>query len=83
MVDGEPDYGAPPLTVRFVTEANCTATPITYAWDFGDGAKDGNVPHPSHTYERAGEYVAVVRVTAPDGGASDDELDIVVEASLD
>jgi PKD repeat protein len=83
MLDGEPDYGAPPLTVRFETEANCTGGPVEFSWDFGDGSTGGNVPGPSHTYERQGEYVATVRVRAPDGGRSEDELEITVDATFE
>lgn len=81
MVDAEPDFGSAPLAVRFSTEASCTAAPITYEWDFGDGGRGGDTPHPSHTYESPGEYVAIVRVTSPDGGESDDEIEIAVDAA--
>ncbi len=83
IVDAEPDFGAPPLTVHFETEVTCTASPVAYSWDFGDGSKGRNEPNPKHTYEREGEYMAVVRVSAPDGGASDDEVDISVDPSFD
>ncbi len=80
ILDGEPDYGEPPLRVHFETDVDCTSAPVTYSWDFGDGTKGGNEANPVHTYEKTGEYLAIVRVSAPDGGASDDELDIEVEA---
>jgi hypothetical protein len=82
IVDAEPDFGAPPLTVNFITETDCTGEPVTFSWDFGDGTKGGNDPKPSHTYDKAGDYVAVVTTTAPDGGSGTDEIDITVDADL-
>lgn len=82
IVDAEPDFGGPPLTVHFQTEVDCTSSPVKYAWDFGDGGPGSSVAHPSHTYERKGQYVAVVRVTAPDGATSDDAIDIAVDPAL-
>ena len=82
IVDAEPDFGAPPLNVNFITEIDCTGQPVTYSWDFGDGTKGGNDPKPSHKYEKAGDYVATVTVTAPDGGTGSDEIDITVDSDL-
>ena len=82
IVDAEPDFGAPPLSVHFTTETDCTGAPVTFSWDFGDGTKGGNDPKPSHTYAKAGDYVATVSTTAPDGGSGSDEIDISVDADL-
>lgn len=82
IVDAEPDFGAPPLTVNFITEIDCTGSPVTYSWDFGDGSKGGNDPKPSHTYDKPGDYIATVTVTAPDGGNGTDEIDITVDTDL-
>ncbi len=82
IVDAEPDFGAPPLTVNFVTETDCTGEPVTFSWDFGDGSKGGNDAKPSHAYDKPGDYIAVVTVTAPDGGEGTDEIDITVDADL-
>jgi uncharacterized membrane protein len=82
IVDAEPDFGAPPLTVHFSTETDCTGSPVTFSWDFGDGSKGGNEPNPTHTYEKAGDFVAVVSTTAPDGGTGTDEIDVTVDADL-
>ena len=79
IVDAEADFGAPPLTVEFVTEVECTATPVTYAWDFGDGTKGGNEPNPTHVYKKPGDYLAVVTASSPDGGRGSDEIDITVD----
>jgi PKD repeat protein len=82
IVDAEPDFGAPPLTVHFTTETDCTGSPVTFSWDFGDGSKGGNDPKPSHTYQKAGDYIATVTATAPDGGTGTDEIDITVDEEL-
>jgi PKD repeat protein len=82
IVDAEPDFGAPPLNVNFITEIDCTGQPVTYSWDFGDGSKGGNDPKPVHSYAKAGDYVATVTVTAPDGGTGSDEIDITVDSDL-
>jgi PKD repeat protein len=83
IVDAEPDFGPPPLTVRFMTEIDCTAEPVTYSWDFGDGTSGGNEPNPTHVYDKPGDYVAVVTTKSPDGGEGEDEMDITVDAELD
>jgi len=82
IVDAEPDFGAPPLAVHFTTETDCTGSPVTFSWDFGDGTKGGNDPKPSHTYDKAGDYIATVTATAPDGGSGTDEIDITVDEDL-
>ena len=80
--DAEPDFGAPPLTVHFTTETDCTGSPVTFSWDFGDGTKGGNDPQPTHTYATAGDYIATVTAAAPDGGSGTDEIDITVDQDL-
>ena len=79
LVDAEPDYGKPPLKVEFSTEIECTGSPVTYSWDFGDGTTGGNEQNATHVYQKVGEYVAVVKATAPDGGEGEDEIDISVD----
>jgi PKD repeat protein len=83
LVDAEPDFGSPPMKVQFETDVECTGSPVTFSWDFGDGTKGGNEANPVHVYEKPGEYVAVVKVTAPDGGEGEDEIDITVDEDLD
>ena len=82
IVDAEPDFGAPPLTVNFTTETDCTGSPVTYSWDFGDGTTGGNEANPTHVYQKPGDYIATVTTKAPDGGEGSDEIDITVDASL-
>jgi PKD domain len=83
IVDAEPDFGPPPLKVQFMTEIDCTAEPVNYTWDFGDGTAGGNEPNPVHVYEKPGDYVAIVTTRSPDGGEGEDEMDISVDADLD
>lgn len=79
IVDAEPDFGGPPLKVTFTTEIDCTAEPVTYSWDFGDGTKGGSEANPTHVYDKPGEYVATVTTKSPDGGEGEDEIDITVD----
>jgi hypothetical protein len=83
LVDAEPDFGPPPLKVQFETEIDCTGSPVTYSWDFGDGKTGGNEANPTHVYDKPGEYVAVVKVKAPDGGEGEDEIDITADDELE
>lgn len=82
IINAEPEFGPPPLTVSFSAATDCTSAPVTLAWDFGDGTKAGNQPNPSHTYSSEGDYIAVVSATAPDGGTGSDEIDIAVDKHL-
>ena len=51
---GSPQSGPAPLTVTF-TDSSTGDVPLTYAWDFGDGATS-NSQSPLHTYPNAGTY---------------------------
>jgi hypothetical protein len=79
FVDAEPDYGDAPVTAHFTTELECGNQPVTYSWDFGDGASGGNDPNPSHTYTKEGDYIAVVTVKTAKGEEGTDEIDIFVD----
>jgi PKD repeat protein len=83
IVDAEPDFGGPPLEVKFEPEIDCTAQPVTYSWDFGDGTAGGNEAHPTHIYTTPGDFVAVVTTKSPDGGEGEDEIDITVDPEMD
>lgn len=64
-----PSYGNSPLLVQF-TDTSGSANGITsYFWEFGDGATS-TLQNPSHTYARAGSYVAVLTVSGPDGSST-------------
>ncbi|MGI5471752.1 PQQ-dependent sugar dehydrogenase [Streptomyces sp. CA-132043] len=52
--------GQAPLTAEFSASAtDADGDAITYAWDFGDGAKS-TAQNPSHTYQKNGTYTATV-----------------------
>lgn len=51
---------------------------LTYAWDFGDGAR-GTGPNPLHAYQAAGNYTVTLAVT--DGGLTASDT-LVVSASV-
>jgi cytochrome c len=60
----DPDIGTAPLTVRFSVLFNEDLPgPLSFAWDFGDGATDADST-PAHTYERSGEYTTTLTITA-------------------
>ena len=79
IVEGEPDEGAPPLTVKFqgyVEEDE--GGPWKFAWDFGDGSTSTE-QNPTHTYKTEGEFTATLTVTDQRSYTGSDELDIFVE----
>ncbi len=53
--------GTAPLTVAFSAAASGGYPPYTYGWAFGDGT-NSSVGNVSHTYARAGSYVATIRI---------------------
>lgn len=77
LIDADPDFGPPPLSVSFTSEVECTGQNIHYKWDFGDGTTSTEA-NPVHTYTKAGEYTATLTVTAGQATATD-EIDITVE----
>ena len=79
IVEGEPDEGAPPLTVKFqgyVEEDE--GGPWKFAWDFGDGSSSTE-QNPTHVYQKEGEYTASLTVTDTRSYTGSDEIDIFVE----
>ncbi len=56
--------GKAPLAVHFAYSSTGSVTKCL--WNFGDG-KTSKVPHPSHTYSRAGTYTVTLTVTGPWG----------------
>lgn len=78
-----PASGTAPLGVQFRAMVLGGDPPLTYNWDFGDGAScpsaaeadggllDGGAVQsclePAHQYQRAGEYTALFSVTDADG----------------
>jgi hypothetical protein len=79
IVEGEPDEGPPPLTVKFqgyVEEDE--GGPWKFAWDFGDGSTSTE-QNPTHVYKAEGEFTAMLTVTDTRNNTGTDEIDIFVE----
>jgi len=77
LIDADPDFGPPPLSVSFTSEVECSQPNVQYKWDFGDGTTSTEA-NPVHTYTKPGEYTATLTVTAGQVTATD-EIDITVE----
>lgn len=80
--DADPDSGEVPLRVRFSVDAvlDEDLNQPTYTWDFGDGSPPSHERSPEHTYTKAGDYLATVRVRNKTGERGWDEIDIEAEA---
>lgn len=75
-----PAVGIAPLPVNFtVSASDPDDDPLTYAWDFGDGATSTQ-QNPSHTYTAAGTYTAKVTVSDGKGGTATRTLPVTVMA---
>ena len=65
-VTANPQTGDAPLAVSFTCLATGGDAPVSYAWQFGDGASSAS-QNPSHTYVVAGSYTATCTATDVDG----------------
>ena len=72
VAEATPTAGAPPLTVKL--KGSGSSDPeggtLRFDWDFGDGTSHSTSKDPSHSYTRAGEYDARLRVTDPAGASA-------------
>ena len=76
-----PPSGSAALTVQFAANAtDADNDPLTYAWDFGDGATS-TVANPSHTYTQTGTFTAWLTVSDGKDPVSA-SLTIVVNPSM-
>ncbi len=77
----DPRAGRVPLTVRFTDLSSRTAE--SWEWDFGDGGISRS-QNPEHTYQDPGVYTVRLKVSAPGGVSSAQEIEefIVVEDPL-
>ncbi|MFV2017556.1 ThuA domain-containing protein [Micromonospora sp. LOL_023] len=80
-VTATPTSGTAPVTVEFSGTATDAEgdTPLTYAWDFGDGGTADTLAA-SHTYAVPGTFTAVLTVTDARGAVSSAYAQIRVEA---
>ncbi|WP_243731726.1 ThuA domain-containing protein [Nocardioides ochotonae] len=76
--------GEAPLPVDFTSTVSDADgdTPITYAWDFGDGTTSTEAS-PSHTYTTPGRYVVELTATDARGAKTSRTLEIVVTRAAD
>ncbi|WP_434741725.1 ThuA domain-containing protein [Micromonospora sp. SH-82] len=76
-----PTTGTAPVTVAFVGTATDPEgdTPLTYAWDFGDGATADTL-NAEHTYTVPGTFTATLTVTDKRGATSYATAQVRVEA---
>jgi outer membrane protein OmpA-like peptidoglycan-associated protein/opacity protein-like surface antigen len=66
---GNPTTGTAPFAVAFRAGASGGCPPLTYAWDFGDGATSAE-ENPTHEYTTDGTYSATLAVTDSKGSTS-------------
>ncbi|MCM3661082.1 DUF1349 domain-containing protein [Georgenia satyanarayanai] len=73
--------GMAPLAVSFTATATDPDgdTPLTYAWDFGDGST-ADTAQTSHTYTVPGRYTATVTVTDARGAQTVEVVQVSVNA---
>jgi len=78
-ITATPTSGTVPLVVDFTATASDLDgdTPLTYAWDFGDGTTDTSAGT-SHTYTEPGSYTAAVTVTDARGASASRAVEIDV-----
>lgn len=78
-LEGDPDEGPPPLTVKWTSTVEDGTPPYTYKWEFGDGSANSSDANPTHKYEKEGEFTATLTVTDSKGLTGSEEYDILVE----
>jgi len=78
-LEGDPDEGAPPLTVKWTSTVEDGTPPYTYKWDFGDGSAASTEANPTHVYQKEGEFTATLTVNDSKGLSGSEEYDILVE----
>ena len=78
-LEGDPDEGAPPLSVKWTSTVEDGTPPYTYKWDFGDGSPASTDANPTHVYQKEGEFTATLTVSDSKGLSGSEEYDILVE----
>ena len=79
-ISASPTSGTAPLIVNFSCSASGGNPPLTYLWQFGDGASSSSATT-THTYTSAGNYTATCIVTDVDGDSDSDFRTISVSAN--
>lgn len=69
------NYNTVPATVAFQDKSTGT-TPLTYLWEFGDGATSTEV-NPRHTYTRKGPYTVKLTVTNYYGSSTETKTNYI------
>jgi PKD repeat protein len=81
LVSATPQNGTAPVAVQFSGTATDPDgdTPLTYAWDFGDGATAGTA-NATHTYTAPGTFTATLTVTDSRGASGYASVAVTVTA---
>ncbi len=80
-VTANPSSGVEALTVAFSTTVSGGLEPYTYSWTFGD-AGAGSGANPTHTYQRAGSFMASLVVTDSLGSRKTINITVAVIAVM-
>ena len=78
-LEGDPDEGAPPLSVKWTSTVEDGTPPYTYKWDFGDGSPVSAEANPTHVYQKEGDFTATLTVSDSKGLSGSEEYDVLVE----
>ncbi|MEI6292268.1 MAG: PKD domain-containing protein [Methanomicrobiales archaeon] len=76
--NGSPRSGPAPLTVVFTDTT--VGTPVTWLWDFGDGASE-TVQNPVHAYKKVGTYTVTLTVNSSGAGKTIKQVDFITVSS--
>ncbi|MEO8590573.1 MAG: PKD domain-containing protein [Flavobacteriales bacterium] len=58
-----PTSGCSPVSASFQALIDASPSPMTYAWDFGNGTTSDLAQPPAQTYEQTGTYVITLQTT--------------------
>jgi len=80
VASGTPNSGVAPLTVNLSSAGSSDpdGSISSYSWNFGDGTAASSSASPSHVYQNAGSYTAVMTVTDNRGATGTAQVSITV-----
>jgi PKD repeat protein len=83
VASATPTSGIAPLTVQFSSAGSNDpdGSIASYSWNFGDGTALGTTASPSHVYQTAGSFTAVLTVTDNRGATA--TASVVITATTD